>query len=82
MFQLSIISLDKIEYRDKVDAVICPGSEGELTVLENHIPLVTALKEGELIVKKNGNIETRLKIIKGVLEVKPEEVVILITKGN
>lgn len=80
MFQLSIISLEKIEYRDKVDEVICPGSEGELSVLENHIPLITALKEGEITVKRNNQIEKQIKISRGVLEVKPKEVVLLITK--
>lgn len=80
MFQLSIISLEKIEYRDKVDAVMCPGSEGDLTVLENHAPLITPLKEGEITVKKNVNIEKQIKISKGILEVKRDEVVILIDK--
>ena len=32
MFLLSVISLEKIEYRDKVDSATCPGTEGELTV--------------------------------------------------
>lgn len=80
MLQLSIISLEKIEYRDSVDEVICPGTEGELAILENHVPLITALKEGEVIVKKGGNVVNRTKISRGVLEVKPEEVVLLITK--
>lgn len=77
---LSVISLEKIEYRDKVEAVICPGAEGELTVLENHIPLVTSLKEGEITIRKKGEEDKKISIEKGVLEVKKDEVVILATK--
>lgn len=79
MFQLSIISLEKIEYRDKVDALICPGSEGELTILAEHAPIITPLKEGRIVVKKSDKEEI-IEITKGVLEVKREEVVVLITK--
>lgn len=80
MFQVSVISLEKIEYRDKVNEVICPGTEGELTVLENHIPLITPLKEGAITIKKSGVEDIKIFISRGVLEVKKDEVVILATK--
>ena len=80
MFQLSVISLEKIEYRDKVSSVTCPGMEGELTVLERHIPLVTALKSGNIIIKKGESEETKISISGGVLEVKKDETVLLISK--
>lgn len=79
MFQLSIISLEKIEYRDKISAVICPGANGELTVLEDHIPLITPLKKGEIIIKKEDK-EDKIQIQDGILEVKKDETVILITR--
>ena len=34
------------------DSVTCPGTEGELTVLKNHALFVTALKSGEITIKK------------------------------
>ncbi len=81
MFQLLVISLEKIEYRDKVSEVICPGAEGELTVLENHIPLITSLKEGVIVIKKSGAEDVKISISRGVLEVKKDEVVVLVTKS-
>lgn len=80
MFQLSVISLEKIEYRDKVDEVICPGAEGELAVLESHVPLITPLKEGVIVIKKPNSEDVKISISHGVLEVKKDEVVILATK--
>lgn len=73
--------MEKIEYRDKVNEVICPGTEGELTVLENHIPLITPLKEGVITIKKSGTEDMKISISHGVLEVKKDEVVILATKS-
>ena len=81
MFLLSVISLEKIEYRDKVDLVTCPGTEGELTVLEHHALLVTALKSGEITIKKGEAVVAKFPISEGVLEVKKDETVILITKA-
>ena len=80
-FQLSVISLEKIEYRDKVDSVTCPGTEGELTVLKNHALFVTALKSGEITIKKGEAVAAKFPISEGVLEVKKDETVILITKA-
>lgn len=77
---LSVISLEKIEYRDNVEEVTCPGAEGELTVLDNHIPLITPLKEGNIIIKKSDAEDVKIPISHGVLEVKKDEVVILATK--
>ena len=80
-FQLSVISLEKIEYRDKADSVTCPGTEGELTVLKNHALFVTALKSGEITIKKGEAVAAKFPISEGVLEVKKDETVILITKA-
>lgn len=60
--------------------MICPGAEGELTVLENHIPLITPLKEGVITIKKSGAEDVKIPISRGVLEVKKDEVVILARK--
>mgnify|MGYP001596399119 CR=1 FL=1 len=79
-FQLSIISLEKIEYRDKVMSVTCPGAEGELTVLENHIPLITPLKKGDVVIRKNDGDEVKITVTSGILEVKKDETVLLISK--
>ena len=59
----------------------CPGTEGELTVLEHHALFVTALKAGEITIKKGEAVAAKFPISAGVLEVKKDETVILITKA-
>lgn len=52
--QLDIVTPEKRVFSEEVDSVTLPGSEGELGILPQHIPLVTALKPGELVYAKEG----------------------------
>lgn len=75
-FQLDIVTPEAKTFSDTVDEVIVPGSEGELGILENHAPLVTTLKPGELCYKKDGQ-EHHLAVGEGVLEVTAKGVAVL-----
>jgi F-type H+-transporting ATPase subunit epsilon len=59
-----------------VDKVNIPGSEGEMTVLEGHAPILTTMTFGELVVTK-GNAEERFAIYGGVVDVRPTKIVVL-----
>src|SRR4030043_1799163 len=52
--RLEIVTPEKIAYSEEADQVTLPTADGEITVLPNHIPLVTKLLPGELTVKKSG----------------------------
>ena len=52
--QIEIVTPEKIAYSEEADQVTLPTADGEITVLPNHVPLVTKLLPGELIVKKGG----------------------------
>ena len=58
------------------DMVIIPASEGEMGVLPHHAPVLTTLGFGELVVKK-GNAEERFAIYGGVVDVRPDAVIVL-----
>ena len=45
-FNLAIISPEKILFSDKVSSVTIPSFEGEMTILADHIPLITFLRPG------------------------------------
>ncbi len=78
MFPLSIIALNKILFEGKINSVTLPGSEGELTILKNHIPLITSLKRGSIKLRTEKE-ELSFEIDGGTLEVKPKRVIILAT---
>jgi F-type H+-transporting ATPase subunit epsilon len=65
-----------VVFSDDVDVVIAPGVEGQLGILPHHAPLMTMLKPGELLVRKNGE-EFSLVITGGFLEVRPDRVIVL-----
>ena len=45
-FNLEIISPEKILLSEKVNSVTIPSFEGEMTILLDHIPLITFLRPG------------------------------------
>jgi F-type H+-transporting ATPase subunit epsilon len=59
-----------------VDEVVAPGSEGELTVLPSHAPLLTMIKPGIMRLVKGGE-DIDVAISGGFLEVRDDRVTIL-----
>ena len=74
--KLEIVTPEKTAYSEDVDMVTLPGSEGELGVYPNHVPLLTTLNPGELRVLKGGK-ETFLAIGEGFVEITASTVSVL-----
>ncbi len=66
----------KIFDEPEADMVLIPAAEGEMGVLPHHAPVLTTLGFGELIIRK-GKAEERFAIYGGVVDVRPDKVVIL-----
>lgn len=52
MFPFSIASVDNVIFEGEVYSVTLPGNEGELTIMKDHEPLITTLKEGDVRIRK------------------------------
>lgn len=52
--KLEIVTPEKKIYSDEIDQVTIPTSEGQITVLPKHLPVITQVRPGELIIKKAG----------------------------
>ncbi len=74
--RLEIVTPDATAYSEDVQMVTLPGSEGELGVYPNHVPLLTTLLPGELRVLKDGR-ETFLAVGEGFVEIRGERVSVL-----
>lgn len=66
----------KIFEEPEADIIIVPAVEGEMGVLPNHAPVLTTLTFGELVVRK-GEAEERFAVYGGVVDVRPDKVVVL-----
>ena len=73
---LEIVTPERLAYSDTVDAVVCPGVEGELGILPHHAPLLSMLGLGELRIRKGGQ-EEYFAIAGGFLQVRPDQVVVM-----
>jgi len=74
--KLEIVTPETTAYSEDVEMVTLPGSEGELGVYPNHVPLLTTLNPGELRVLKGGK-ETFLAIGEGFVEITGSSVSVL-----
>ena len=52
--RLEVVTPDKKVVDEDVEMVTCPGTEGEFGVLPHHVSLLSALKIGPLVYKKDG----------------------------
>ncbi|OQX54567.1 MAG: ATP synthase F1 subunit epsilon [Candidatus Omnitrophica bacterium 4484_213] len=76
-FDLTVITPEGVIYDEKIDMVIVPGKEGGLGILSHHIPLISALKKGEIRIKKEEK-RKKIEIEKGFMKVDKDGVEILI----
>jgi F-type H+-transporting ATPase subunit epsilon len=74
---LRIITPERVVFEvDGVESVTLPGSEGELTVLPSHAPLMTELRPGALTFRQSGG-EIDVALSGGFLEVRDDNVIVL-----
>ena len=74
--KLEIVTPESKIYSEDVEMVTLPGSEGEAGIYPNHVPLMTKVQAGEIVVSRDGNEEI-LAIGEGFAEVTGEHVAIL-----
>ena len=76
MLKLQIITPDGPAYSEDVDMVTLPGIEGQMGVFPQHVPLMTQMEPGEIIVHKGGQ-DYFLAVGEGLVEVTADQIVIL-----
>jgi F-type H+-transporting ATPase subunit epsilon len=74
--KLEIITPEATAYSEDVDMVTLPGVEGQLGILPDHVPLMTELVPGEIIVQKSGH-DRFLAVGEGLVEITGDRVAIL-----
>ncbi len=75
-FRLEVVTAERMVFSDDVNLVVAWGTEGQLGILPHHAPLMTMLRPGDLLIRKD-NEEQYLAISGGFLEVRPDKVIVL-----
>lgn len=67
--QISVYSLKNILFKDQAKSLTCNTSLGEITVLNNHEPLISDIKEGTIkIVDKDEQLKY-IQVKEGFIEI-------------
>lgn len=74
--KLEIVTPEAKVFSDDVEMVTLPGAEGELGIYPEHVPLMTQIVPGEIVVRK-GIEEFFLAVGEGFVEITGERVAIL-----
>lgn len=74
--KLEIVTPDAKIFSDDVDMVTLPGVEGEMGIYPQHVPLMTQLSAGEIVVRKGGQ-DFFLAVGEGFVEITGEGVSVL-----
>jgi F-type H+-transporting ATPase subunit epsilon len=74
--KLEIVTPDGTVYSEDVEMVTLPGVEGQMGIYPRHVPLLTQMVPGEIIVSKAGQ-EYFLAVGEGLVEVTGDHVALL-----
>ena len=75
--QTVIVSAEKLLYSGQVERISVTGIMGEMGILPQHAPLLTALKPGQVCLYRSNGEEEIIYISGGMLEVQPHIATIL-----
>ncbi len=70
-FKFELVSPERLLVSQEVESVVIPGSEGEMTVMANHAPVMTTVKPGIVTVKTAAGAEERYVVFGGFADILP-----------
>jgi F-type H+-transporting ATPase subunit epsilon len=76
-FTLNVAKVSEQLFHGDAVSVTLPGSEGQMTILAHHAPLISLLKEGTVTIQTTEGSQ-EINISKGVLEVSNNQVTVLV----
>jgi F-type H+-transporting ATPase subunit epsilon len=76
-FHFDFVGPERTLYSGEVESVQLPGSEGEMTVLPGHAPVLTTLRVGVIVVTESQGSGKRIYVRGGFADVGPTSVTVL-----
>ncbi|HEV7254097.1 MAG TPA: F0F1 ATP synthase subunit epsilon [Mesorhizobium sp.] len=70
-FPFELVSPERLLFSAQAEAVVIPGTEGEMTVMAHHAPLMTTLKPGIVRVRASAGAEERFLVFGGFADITP-----------
>jgi F-type H+-transporting ATPase subunit epsilon len=70
-FNFELVSPERLLVSAAVTAVVIPGTEGEMTVMASHAPVMTTVKAGIVKLTKADGVEDKFVVFGGFADVLP-----------
>jgi F-type H+-transporting ATPase subunit epsilon len=70
-FTFELVSPERLLVSEQVESVVIPGTEGEMTVMAHHAPVMTTIKPGVVTVKPVSGVEERYVVFGGFADILP-----------
>lgn len=84
--KLQLVTLDGVKFEEDAYSITLPTLEGEITVLQGHMPLLTALKPGMIAIRRHANDDDykieQYATFGGVADVSSQKVRILVDEAT
>jgi len=77
IINFEIVTPERIVFQQEVIQVTIPTTSGEITILPDHIPLVSILQPGGIELKKTDNTIEIMSVSGGFVEVMKDKIVVL-----
>jgi F-type H+-transporting ATPase subunit epsilon len=76
-FRFELVSPERLLVSLDVESVVIPGSEGEMTVMARHAPVMTTIKPGVLTLTEAGGRADKFVVFGGFADITPEACTVL-----
>lgn len=70
-FQFELVSPERLLVSEKVQSVVIPGAEGDMTVMAHHAPVMTTIKPGVVVVNNAAGQTERYVVFGGFADILP-----------
>ena len=76
-FKFELVSPERLLVSEEVEAVVVPGTEGEMTVMAHHSPVMTTVKPGIVALTLPGGKSERYVVFGGFADIQPDNCTVL-----
>ena len=70
-FKFELVSPERLLVSEEVESVVIPGTEGEMTVMALHAPVMSTVRPGVVTVKSTAGKEDRYVVFGGFADILP-----------
>jgi len=71
-YKFDLVSPERLLVSQEIESVVIPGTEGEMTVMANHAPVMATVKPGVVTVKPVSGPEQKFVVFGGFADILPD----------